>query len=196
MYNEVWSVDMDADQIVIGPLIGGYLSEAMGWRWLYWIQLIVSGFAYILITFTVPETYAPKILASRAAKMRKETGDAKYQSESDLDKRPVGERMRIFIVRPFQLLFGELIVFLISLYMSVLYGLLYMFFVAFPIVYQEGKHYSAGKTGLMFIPLAVGVIMSAACSPLINMDYMRRARKFGGKPPAEERLVPMMWSCW
>ncbi|KAF8457070.1 major facilitator superfamily domain-containing protein [Kalaharituber pfeilii] len=30
----------------------------------------------------------------------------------------------------FQLLFGELVVFLISLYMSVLYGLLYMFFVA------------------------------------------------------------------
>lgn len=103
----------------------------MGWRWLYWIQLILSGFAYVLITFTVPETYAPKILARRAAKMRKETGEDKFQSESDLDQRPFGERMRIFIVRPFQLLFGELIVFLISLYMSVLYGLLYMFFVAY-----------------------------------------------------------------
>lgn len=114
----------------IGPLVGGYLSERAGWRWLYWVQLILSGFVYCLITFTVPETYAPAILAKRAAKMRKETGDDKYKSESDIDVRPMGERMWIFLVRPFQLLFGELIVFLISLYMSVLYGLLYMFFVA------------------------------------------------------------------
>ncbi|KAL1306084.1 hypothetical protein AAFC00_004204 [Neodothiora populina] len=180
----------------IGPLVGGYLSEAVGWRWLYWIQLILSGFAYCVLVLTVPETYAPTILARRAKKMRKETGDDKYKSEIDLDTRPAMERMKIFVLRPFQLLFGELIVFLISLYMSVIYGLLYMFFIAFPIVYQEGKGYSAGKTGLMFIPLAIGVIASAACSPLINMDYMRRVRKYGGKPPAEERMVPMMYSCW
>lgn len=114
----------------IGPLVGGFTSDNMGWRWLYWLQLILSGFVYILIVFTVPETYAPQILKRRAAKMRKETGDDKYVSESDLDTRPLAERLKIFILRPFQLLFGELIVFLISAYMSVLYGLLYMFFVA------------------------------------------------------------------
>ena len=38
--------------------------------------------------------------------------------------------MKIFLLRPFILLFSELIVFLIALYMSVLYALLYMFFVA------------------------------------------------------------------
>lgn len=48
----------------------------------------------------------------------------------------------------------------------------------------------------MFIPLAIGVIGSAFLAPLINMDYARRAKKFGGKPPAEQRLIPMMCSCW
>lgn len=38
--------------------------------------------------------------------------------------------------------------------------------------------------------------MSAACAPLVNRDYMRRVEKHGGKPPAEERLIPMMISCW
>ncbi|CAD0054280.1 unnamed protein product [Aureobasidium pullulans] len=180
----------------IGPLVGGFTSDHLGWRWLYWLQLILSGFVYILIVFTVPETYAPIILAKRAKKMRKDTGDSRYVSESDLDTRPIGERMKVFILRPFQLLFCELIVFLISMYMSVLYGLLYMFFVAFPIIYQEGKGYSASTTGLMFIPLAIGVIASAFLAPLINMDYARRSAKFGGKPPAEQRLVPMMYSCW
>jgi MFS family permease len=138
-------------------LIGGFLSDATGWRWLYWIQLIFAGVVWILITFTLPETYAPTILASRAKKMRRETGESDHVTEQDLDMRPIGERLRIFLIRPFQLLFRELIVLLISLYMSVLYGLLYMFFVAYPIIYQGGKGYSASTTGLMFIPVAVGV---------------------------------------
>ena len=85
---------------------------------------------YILITFTVPETYAPTILSHRAAKLRKETSDASWVTEQDLDMRPLGERLRLFLLRPFQLLFTEPIVFLVAVYMSVLYGLLYMFFIA------------------------------------------------------------------
>jgi multidrug resistance protein len=123
----------------VGPLVGGYLSQAGGWRWLYWIQLIISFVVWILITFTVPETYAPAILAKRAKKMRKETSDAKYVTEQDLDSRPFSQRLSLYLIRPFQLLFREPIVFFISIYMSVLYGLLYMFFVAYPIVFQKGK---------------------------------------------------------
>ncbi|KAI7091482.1 MFS general substrate transporter [Hortaea werneckii] len=178
------------------PLVGGFAGDALGWRWLYWLQLILSGFCYVLITFTVPETYAPTILARRAKKLRKQTGDCKYVTEMDLDKRPLGERLRVFLVRPFQLLFMEPIVLFISIYMSVLYSLLYMFFIAYPVVYQEGKGWTASSTGLMFIPLAVGVVMSAMCSPFVNRHYLQMVAKHDGKPPAEARLVPMMWSCW
>jgi multidrug resistance protein len=180
----------------IGPLIGGFLSDAAGWRWLYWIQLIFAGVVYILITFTVPETYAPTILAKRAKKLRKQTGEQDHVTEQDLDLRQFSERLRIFLIRPFQLLFGELIVLLVAIYMSVLYGLLYMFFIAFPIVYQGGKNYTAGITGLMFIPLALGVLASASCAPLVNKHYLKMSNKYDGKPPAEIRLVPMMVSCW
>lgn len=179
----------------IGPLVGGYLSDAKGWRWLYWIQLILAGAIWVVITFTVPETYAPTILARRAKKLTKSTG-RRHVTEQDLDMRPFSEVLLNFLLRPFQLLFLELIVFLISIYMSVLYGLLYMFFVAYPIVYQEGKQWSAGKTGLMFIPLAVGVLCSAACAPIVNSHYLKMVRKYNGNPPAEVRLIPMMISCW
>jgi multidrug resistance protein len=181
----------------IGPLIGGYLFDSSGWRWLYWIQLILSGAIYVLIAFTVKETYAPTILARRAKKLNNtsETGKV-FKTEQDLDLRPFGERLMEFLVRPFQLLFGELIVFLISIYMSVLYGLLYMFFVAYPVVYQEGKGWSASVTGLMFIPIAVGVLASAACAPLVNRHYLYVSAKYNGMPPAEIRLIPMMLSCW
>lgn len=180
----------------IGPLVGGFLSDAKGWRWLYWIQLILSGAAWALISFTVPETYTPTLLSRRAKKLRKETGDDKFVTEEDISKAPLSLRLKTFLLRPFQLLFKEIIVFLISTYMSVLYGLLYMFFVAYPIVYQKGKGYSASTTGLMFIPIAVGVLLSAACAPLVNKHYLKLVAKHNGKPPAEARLIPMMISCW
>lgn len=183
----------------LGPLVGGFLSDATGWRWLYYIQIILAGVSWVLITVTVPETYTPTILARRAAKLRKSTGDPTHVTETDIDPRPLSARLGVFLVRPFQLLFGELIVFLISLYMSVLYGLLYMFFIAYPIVYQGGKGWSASSTGLMFIPIAVGVLMSAACAPFVNKHYLKLAATYTarGRPvPPETRLVPMMVSCW
>ena len=176
--------------------MGGFLSDAAGWRWLYWLQLILSGIIFILITFTVPETYAPTILSRRAKKMRQELSDDKYVTEMDLDQQPLPQKLRVFLFRPFQLLFLEPIVMFLSIYACVIYGLLYMFFVAFPIVYMEGKGYSSGITGLMFIPVALGVLCSAACSPLVNKHYLTLVRKHNGKPPAEARLVPMMLSCW
>lgn len=114
----------------IGPLVGGFLGDASGWRWLYWLQLILAGVAWFLITFTVPETYAPIILKRRAKKLRKAENDPKYVTEGELNALPMKEKLQIVLLRPFQLLFLEPIVLFIAIYMSVLYGLLYMFFVA------------------------------------------------------------------
>ncbi|CAG8899814.1 unnamed protein product [Penicillium egyptiacum] len=180
----------------VGPLVGGYLADNCGWHWLYWIQLILAFVAWVMITFTVPETFAPILLKRRAQKLREAEDDPKYTTEIELDPRPMGEKLRIFLFRPFQLLFLEPIVLFISLYMSVIYGLLYMFFVAYPIVYQGGKGWSASNTGLMFIPLAIGVIFSAFCAPFVNNHYLKVSVEYGGKPPAEKRLIPMMWACW
>lgn len=50
--------------------------------------------------------------------------------------------------------------------MAVLWGLLYVFFDVFPIVCQKGKEWHISSTGLMFIPLIVGIVKFAALSPL------------------------------
>ncbi len=112
-----------------GPVIGGYLSMRFGWRWLYWIQLILSSVAFILMIFTVPETYAPTLLSRRAARLREETGDESYVPEQSVSDKHLTQTLRVFLLRPFQLLFTEPIVFFVSVYMTVLYGLAYMFFV-------------------------------------------------------------------
>lgn len=183
---------------VIGPLIGGYIGDNAGWRWLYWVQLIFSGCVYAAVVLFVPETSHSQILKVRAKKLRKLTGDERYRALVELKPRTMKETIKETLGRPIILL-SELIVFLITIYMSIIYGLLYMFFFAYPVVYMEGKGWSASKTGLMFIPIGVGVILASAVSPLFNKQYIKKAKKYTDKgclPPPELRLIPMMMGCW
>lgn len=143
----------------------------------------------LFLWFSVHETYAPTILLRRAKTLRKETGNDSYVTQQEVDRRPLGETLQVCLLRLFQLLFGELIISLISLYMSVLYGLLYMFFVAYPIVYEQEKGYSACITGLVFIPSPLGSSCPPrALHPSINTILSSHL--------AEIRVIPMMVSCW
>ncbi|CAN3371637.1 hypothetical protein DIURU_001857 [Diutina rugosa] len=184
---------------VCGPIFGGLLADhAPTWRWIYWTFLIVAGFAYIILVLVVPETHSPTLLKRRAKKLRVATGDNRYKTYAELKPLSFKETAKVSLLRPFLLLF-ELIVFLMTMYMSVLYGLLYMFFFAYPLVYMEGKGWSASKTGIMFIPIGVGVIIATAIAPIFNAQYNRKAQVYRDKgelPPPELRLIPMMYSCF
>lgn len=184
---------------VMGPIFGGLLADnAPTWRWIYWTFLIIAGVLYVIFILAIPETHHSTILKKRAQYLRKVTGDDSYKSLSELKVRTLAKVAEESFLRPFVLL-RELIVFLMTLYMSVVYGLLYMFFFAYPIVFMEGKGWSASKTGIMFIPIGVGVIASTAIAPFINSDYNKRAQVYrdrGELPPAELRLIPMMFGCW
>ncbi|CCE73002.1 Piso0_000011 [Millerozyma farinosa CBS 7064] len=184
---------------VAGPVFGGLLGDFTStWRWIYWTFLIVSGVFIAVFTLALPETHANTILKRRAKKLRKITGDETYRSIAELKIKTMKEICHESLLRPFVLL-SELIVFLITLYMSVLYGLLYMFFFAYPVVFGEGKGFSDTMVGVMFLPIAGGVMFATALAPLVNKDYNRRAnvyRSRGELPPAELRLIPMMVGCW
>ncbi|EMG50008.1 NAG4 Major facilitator superfamily multidrug transporter NAG4 [Candida maltosa Xu316] len=184
---------------VCGPIFGGLLADhAPTWRWVYWTFLIVAGVFIAIFIVTVPETHHGTLLKKRAKKLRKETGDSRYRALNEIQIRTIGEIAKTSLLRPFALL-SELIVFLVTIYMAICYGLLYMFFFAYPLVFMEGKHWSASKTGVMFIPIGVGVIVATLAAPFFNKDYNRRAQKYrdrGELPPAELRLIPMMISCW
>lgn len=183
----------------LGPPFGGLLGDFTStWRWIFWTFLIIAGVGYALLILFVPETHHQTILRRRAKKLRKLTGDDTYRAISELKVRTVKEKMNDSLLRPFILL-SEVIVFLVTLYMAVLYGLLYMFFFAYPVIYMEGKGWSASKTGVMFLPIAGGVLFACALAPFINNDYNKKAQPYvdkGELPPPELRLRPMLIGCW
>ena len=81
--------------------------------------------------------------------------------------------------------------------MSVLYGLLYMFF---SLILSSTKKAKGGQPQKLVscLSLLVGVIASSLAAPF-SKDYNRRAQEYrdrGELPPAELRLIPMMIGCW
>ncbi|KAF1815681.1 MFS general substrate transporter [Eremomyces bilateralis CBS 781.70] len=55
---------------VIGPVVGGFLSEAKGWRWVFWLLTIVTGALGLVVLFVLRETYAPILQGKKAKRLR------------------------------------------------------------------------------------------------------------------------------
>lgn len=108
---------------VLGPIIGGFLGETEGWRWVEGLMAIFTGVLTIVCLFAVPETYSPVILRRRAKKMSQMTGKV-YKSKMEVDhgSKTAKEAFKISISRPWVLLFCEPIVAILSVYMSIIYG--------------------------------------------------------------------------
>jgi multidrug resistance protein len=191
----------------IGPLVGGFLGMNEGWRWVLGLMAILSGFAWIAISVSVPETYAPVILRARAKELSKRTGKV-YKTSVDIEagEITVGQAFRTAIARPFQLLFLEPIVVILSLYMAIVYGTLYLLFGAFPIVFQGHRGWSEGISGLAFMGVGLGMMVGIPFFGYLNKAYSKAAE--GGKQPDPEMRLPpamigafaipigMFWFAW
>lgn len=192
----------------LGPLVGGFLGAGAGWRWVMALMTILAGVLWIAGTLFVPETYAPVLLRKRAQELTKRTGKL-YQTRVDIEKGYVspGKALSTALIRPWLLLFMEPIVLVLSIYMSIVYGTLYLLFGAFPVVFQLERGWSEGVGGLAFLGVAVGMVAAIAIGPLLQKPYMKVVNANGGFAPPEARLlgcmigsiafpISMFWFAW
>lgn len=176
---------------VIGPICGGFIGETVGWRWVEGVMAIFTGTLWIIGTFVVPETYSPVILRRRAIKLHQMTGKH-YISILEKKQGPTTPKdaFKKNLSRPWILLFREPIVLMISIYMAIIYGTLYMMFGAFPVVYQQTRGWSQGIGGLAFLGIAVGMLLGVAYAIWDNKRYMKVEDENDGDAPPEARLPP------
>lgn len=103
----------------IGPVAGGYLIRAAGWRWVYWLIAILAGIITVFTYFTLKESYAPVILEKKAARLRNETGNQELRSALAIGGETPVDKVKLAIVRPLKLLFLAPIVTAMSLYVAI-----------------------------------------------------------------------------
>ena len=113
---------------------------------------------------------------------------------SKLDEEPVSFHaiMTKYGLKPLQMITREPILIVMTLYISLVYGILYLIFFAVPFSYQYDRGWEFGISSLPFIGIFIGVILACAFmaweTKVIFTPKLHRA----GKLIPEERLPPMM----
>ncbi|KAJ5886155.1 Efflux pump vrtL [Penicillium subrubescens] len=178
----------------LGPIAGGFIAENTSWRWVFYSVSIADGLIQFMGLFFLRETYGPRILRDRAKRIRKETGDATWQTEAEMQKKTLAQVLRTSLIRPFRLLLTQSIVQVVACYMAYIYGIMYLVLSTFPSLWTGKDYYneSIGIGGLNYISLGLGFWCgSQLCAPLNDRIYKRlKARNNGiGRP---EFRVPLL----
>ncbi|GAC94156.1 multidrug transporter [Pseudozyma hubeiensis SY62] len=179
---------------VFGPLLSGFENQNTTWRWTFWLINIWSAVMLAILVLFGPETYAPALLTKRAKRLRRETGNAELYAEHE---KVVAEKSMIRTIvtsttRPFELLVKEVMLLLLCLWSALLLGILYLFFVAFPIVF-EAHGFNLQEIGLSFLGIGIGMILAVLSMPFWARHYTRLvAEKGNGVAEPEFRLPVAM----
>lgn len=70
--------------LTVGPVIGSFTTQALGWRWSLWPLLFSSGAALVLAVIGLPETSSNTILLRRAKRLREMTGNDRLRSQGEI----------------------------------------------------------------------------------------------------------------
>ena len=134
--------------------------------------------------FLLPETYATVLLQQKEKK-------AGIQPA----RQSIKERYSTHLTRPWVMLFTEPILFALGLYSAFVWGILYLDFTAYPVVFQLSRKWKEGIAGLSFIGIGIGMVIAAASSPWINDIHGAYVKKLGGPKP-EARLPHLIILAW
>ncbi|GAB7341845.1 hypothetical protein MBLNU457_g0165t1 [Dothideomycetes sp. NU457] len=159
---------------LIGPIVSGFVGQSLGWRWTYWIALIIAG-ANWPILIAMPETYGPIILKRRAQRLRKKENNPNIVAPIELEKTDIRALMTTVLTRPVRMIMYEAIVLCSCLYLAYAYAIFYIFFEAFPIIFIDTYGFNYGEEGLTFLPVGIGAII--ACGIYLWWDaYLQKAK--------------------
>ncbi|KAH7090532.1 putative MFS multidrug transporter [Paraphoma chrysanthemicola] len=181
-------IGMPALAPVVGPILGGFVSQSLGWRWPYWILIMVTIPLNILMFLFMQESNHPSILERKTRRLRKELGrnDLRSQLELQLPPREVLARS---LMRPMKFLCKSPIIFIIAMYISTIYGILYLMLTTIPDVFQTIYDFEIQYTGLVYIGLGLGLFISNGLILVTNDKMVVRLReKNGGIFEPEMRL--------
>ncbi|EPY52254.1 MFS transporter [Schizosaccharomyces cryophilus OY26] len=180
---------------VIGPIIGDFIAQShLGWRWTFWITMILSGSVVLLIMFTLPETHANTILYYKARYLRELTKNPLWYSGNEKQRDPKRAIVRAF-TNSISLLISEPIVVCFTLYVTILFVIVYINFESYPVVYSQ-YNFNQGEQGLSFIGIGIGIVLAASFTPITYYKYSKAYKKMNGKVPPEYRIYPLFIGCF
>ena len=186
----IWNLPLVAGPVV-GPVAGGFLAQAAGWRWLFWLVAISTGVATIASVVVLRESNPAVLLKRKTKRLQKETGNLNLRSKLDQGLTTKDLIVRA-TVRPAKLLFLSPICGLLSLYNAFVYSILYLFFTTFTFLFSEVYHFSEGIIGLTYIGSGIGMIGGMLFYGMTSDKLIQRlTKKYGAEKPKPEYRLPL-----
>ncbi|ODV91689.1 hypothetical protein CANCADRAFT_14557, partial [Tortispora caseinolytica NRRL Y-17796] len=143
----------------LGPVIISYAVMNLSWRWPFYFLTVSGGIGFILMLFTTPETYGEYWLLNRAKRIRKESGDDRYMTAWEHNREGFSLKTKLYetFILPARASFEPIMIYT-NLFLGFTYGLFYLWFESFPLVYGGIYHFNQGIQGIMFIALGIGSV--------------------------------------
>lgn len=185
---------------ILGPVIAAYIpvTGVLSWRWADWIILIGTGLVLFLVLALKEETLAPRILKRKAGYFRQLTGDGRFQAESELHGQTLFQVLKKNFSRPFVLAL-EPIVLACTLYLTIIYIVLFTFLDGYNYIFAETYGINPGLSNIIFVGLFIGVLLQLIAVPFIVRKTNRQLERDGDsgqctKLDRESRLLFAMYS--
>ncbi|KAM0793367.1 hypothetical protein ACM66B_000822 [Microbotryomycetes sp. NB124-2] len=173
----------------LGPIMFGYVEQFYDFRLIQWIMFAMSGVFTIAMVFVLRETRASVLLSRKAARLRKQTGDDRYQAASDFERGSIKQMMRTSLLRPVKMLATEPVLVAITATISFGWALLYMLLVAIPIVLRGTYGFSIGQAGLAFTSQVIGSGLGLVIDHYCEKLYHRKVAKRGPEARLYQAMV-------
>ena len=176
----------------LGPLVGGCIDQSgVTYQWIFWAMGIFTGALTIVMGLTMKETNPGINLVKKAKRIRAQTGDNRYKAPFEVRHINLKELASQRLIIPLHMLLVRILcvhtgltfqvepmLLGVTVYISFVYGVLYLFFDAYPVVFRELHNMTPIQIGLTFVPLMAGCLLGTTYYVLIeNKIYLKRLEK-------------------
>ena len=179
----------------LGPIFGGYLTDGLGWRAVFYFMAIVVGVQELLFAIFFRETYEISIASKQA---KRDVVDAEKRNTPDGATRNDVTNLVSKPIFPWKTLLRPLKIFFIPTFLipatcvALSYGLIYILFTTISETFKDEYGFSIAASGLSFLGIGIGMaIATYICGATLDWHTNRMKKKHGGEVKPEWRL-PLM----
>ncbi|OAX41055.1 MFS general substrate transporter [Rhizopogon vinicolor AM-OR11-026] len=165
----------------LGPTVAAWIeaNPSLGWRWIQWVHVIVTGVYFISVCLFMEETRSAVILIGIARKVRKDTGDNRYCARAEEHKSSITSMIRFSCTRPLQFLLTESTVQSFSLWVGFVWGVLYILLDSISGEFKQVYGFGVGETGTVYITMIIGSLIGFLANMYQERLYQRRFQHKG-----------------
>lgn len=163
----------------VAPIMGAYFTQYVTWRWVFWATSIFDGVVQIICFFLLKETFAPAILAKKAARLRVTTGNKQLHTKWQGAEQSMKKLVMKSLVRPLIMLTTQPALQAIALFRAYQYGLMYLVLATFSRVFEGAYNQSIGRASLNYPSLGVGFVIGLQISGVMQ-DKVCHHLQFAG----------------